>query len=78
MGELIHHWIQKIEYLFTFIFFLDLILGFRRAYINEKTGYEVICPNKIAIRYLKFYFWVDLLGCLPLDHYTDITFLRLL
>lgn len=32
----------------------------------------------IAKRYLKFYFWVDLLGCLPFDHFTNIASLHIL
>lgn len=57
--------LNQVHSIFDIIFFVDLVLGFRRAYINEKTGLQVICPKLIAIRYLKFYFWIDLLGCIP-------------
>lgn len=38
-----------IEYLVTIIFFMDIVLGFRRAYIDEKSGEHVMNPKLIAI-----------------------------
>lgn len=45
----------------------DVILGFRKAYLNEKTGTECRDPKLIAHRYLKGYFTVDLLSAIPFD-----------
>ena len=67
MGQKAKSQIEIVEYFIDSIFFLDLILGFCRAYINEKTGDHVTSHKLIAIKYLKFYFWFDLLGCLPFD-----------
>ena len=78
LGDRIKEWINNIDIVITTIFALDLLLGFRRAYINERTGDHVTCPRMIAKRYLKFYFWIDLLGLLKLDLFSDIKFLRLL
>lgn len=64
------------EYSIAIVFFIDLILGFFRAYINEKTGGYVNQPKLIAINYLKFYFWIDLLGCLPFDLLTETVSLQ--
>ena len=60
------------------LYAIDLLIGFRKAYFNELTGREVRDPKKIAIKYLKFYFWIDLLSGVPFDILTDNPILRLL
>jgi len=70
--------ISSFEYAIAAVFFLDLILGFRRAFVDVKTGKHVTCPKVIARRYLKFYFWIDLLGCMPLGVLSMIKTIRLL
>ena len=52
-------------------------MGFRKGYINDVTGKHVRDGKLIAIQYLKFYFWIDLLSCIPFDLFVDIMFLRL-
>ena len=59
--------IRVVDYLVKMIFALDILLSFRRAYLNERSGKEIRDPKLIAIRYLKFYFWVDLLSAIPFD-----------
>ena len=59
------------------IFAIDVIVGFRKAYLNDKTGRECRDPKLIAIQYLKFYFWIDLLSGIPFDIITNNPFLRL-
>ena len=49
------------------VFLIDLLLGFRKAYLNEQIGKEERDPWLIAKRYLKFYFWIDLVSALPYD-----------
>ena len=55
------------DYLIKTVFLIDVIIGFRKAYMNEKIGKEVRDPWLIAKRYLKFYFWIDLVSALPFD-----------
>lgn len=54
-------------YIIKAVFMIDLIIGFRKAYLNESIGTEVRDPWLIAKRYLKFYFWIDLVSALPFD-----------
>ena len=62
----------------TFVFILDVLLGFRMAYLNPKTGGEVRNPKLIAIMYLKSHFLVDLISAIPYELFTENEFLRLL
>ena len=64
--------------LITLVFSLDVLLGFRKAYLNEQTGSEVRDPKLIAIKYLKSHFFVDLISAIPFEMFTQNTFLRLL
>lgn len=48
-----------------------MILGFRKAFLNEKDGRECRDPNKIARKYLKSYFLIDLLSAVPFDLFID-------
>ena len=67
-----------IDFIIKTTFGVDLAIGFRKAFLNEKTGRECRDPKKIAIKYLKFYFWVDLLSGVPIDVITDNPILRLI
>ena len=40
------------DYLIKTVFMIDVIIGFRKAYINKKTGKEVRNPKLIAKKYL--------------------------
>lgn len=62
--------LEIIEYLSIAVFFIDILIGFCHAFINEKTGEQVTHPLLIAINYLKFYFWIDLLGFIPFSKIT--------
>jgi len=42
------------------------------------TGQEVRCPKKIAIRYLKFYFWIDMLSAVPFNLLSENKIVNLL
>jgi CRP-like cAMP-binding protein len=53
---------------FTDIFFiLDIFINFRTTIVNEKTGEDIYSSKKIALKYLKGKFWIDLLASLPFD-----------
>jgi len=68
---------QTIEVLMTItlcikaIFAVDIVICFRKAYKDSRTGQEVTNPYRIVINYLKFYFWVDLLSAIPFENITD-------
>ena len=49
------------------VFFTDILVNFRTTYINEKSGDEIMDFKKIAIKYLKGRFWIDLLASIPFD-----------
>jgi hypothetical protein len=59
-------------------FAFDIVLGFRKAYLNQKTGREVRDPKLIAKKYLKSHFIIDLLSGIPFELFTQNFFLRLL
>ena len=67
--------IYFVDTLISLIFGFDVLLGFRKAYL-EKNGTLVKDPVKIAKRYLKFYFWIDLVSAIPFDTFTDSGLLR--
>lgn len=46
---------------------MDLVLSFNLIFIDTTTGEKVKDRRRIARNYLKFWFWIDLLSCLPLD-----------
>ena len=49
------------------IFFVDIILTFRSAFFDKK---DKLIDNtrKIAISYLKFWFWLDILSIIPISY----------
>ena len=49
------------------LFFIDMILTFCTTYTHELTNVEVFDHKKIALKYLKSWFIIDLLSCLPFD-----------
>ena len=48
-------------------FLSDIVVNFRTAYLHEKTGDEISDPKKIAKKYIKTRFWIDLAASIPLD-----------
>ena len=48
------------------VFFIDIVLNFHTTYVGS--GGEVVSdPKVITINYLKSWFVIDLLSCLPYD-----------
>ena len=48
------------------VFFIDIVLNFHTTYVGS--GGEVVSdPKVIRINYLKSWFVIDLLSCLPYD-----------
>ena len=53
--------------LIDLIFIIDMIISFRTAYIDTESDEIITSPKKIAIRYLKFWFWIDFLAINPIE-----------
>jgi hypothetical protein len=49
------------------VFLVDIILTFCTTYTDSFTNVEVFDHKRIAIRYLKGWFAIDLISCLPFD-----------
>ena len=58
------------EYLLDFVFFLDCIFTFFTCFYGTNSEL-VVSHSKIAIRYLKFWFWIDILGFFPYEAFTN-------
>lgn len=74
MNPFAHHYKKNKAYFVIFLvdlfvdlfFFCDIVVNFRTTYIG-KNDMLVTCPKKIAIRYLRTYFIVDLVAAIPWD-----------
>jgi hypothetical protein len=51
----------------TAMFAIDILLSFNTGFVNEESGQFVSDRNKIAKRYLQFWFWIDMLATIPFD-----------
>lgn len=58
---------QYLDYAVDILFLVDLILNFFTAYEKDVNGVLVWVtkPKLIAIKYLKGWFWVDLIALIP-------------
>jgi hypothetical protein len=63
-----------INWLIDISFILDVFIGFRTSYVNEKTGQEITNCAKIATQYVSGRFWIDMLASLPFDLFSFILF----
>lgn len=54
-------------YLVDVIFYIKIFLGFHVAYVDTTTGLLELKAKKIALRYLKTNFALDLFSCLPIE-----------
>jgi hypothetical protein len=70
--------LDTITFLINLVYIIDVIIGFRKAYLNKKTGREVRDPKIIAIKYVKSHFVIDLLSGIPFELVSDKWYLRLL
>lgn len=65
-GEDPIEWI--VAYAFVDLSFLfDIILTFFSSFTDSNTSLEVTCHKRIAISYLKLWFWFDILSIIPID-----------
>jgi hyperpolarization activated cyclic nucleotide-gated potassium channel 2 len=58
-------------------FFVDMCVTFNTAYVDEETEKLIDDRRLIAQRYIYFWFWIDLISTIPIDHivqaYADVT-----
>ena len=61
-----HRRLTNFELANDFVFFGDMLLNFRTAYIDTQ-GNVVKEPAKITRKYIAFWFWIDLAASIPFD-----------
>ena len=59
------------ELIISIIFFFDILVGFNKVYYNKKNQYQ-ISRTKIAKKYLKLWFWIDLVAFIPFNMFFDL------
>lgn len=62
---------SNFDNLITALFGIDIIVAFNTAYLDSSTEKYVFRRRFIALEYLRFWFWVDLLAMIPFDGITD-------
>lgn len=50
-----------------YFFLIDIVLNFRTTYRTEFSNQEELSSKKIALNYIRGFFWIDLLSALPLE-----------
>ena len=50
---------------------IDVVIGFRKAFIVSKSGNMEQNTVNIAKNYIKFYFWIDFLAAIPFELFTS-------
>ena len=66
-GDSQNIYLNIVNWLIDISFIIDVVLGFRTSYVNEKTGVEITNSRKIVFQYLYGRFWIDLLASIPFD-----------
>jgi hypothetical protein len=62
-----------IDHILDSIFIIDLILNFFMSYEDAESGREIKDPKRITRNYLKTWFVLDLLACVPFDLVFSLT-----
>jgi hypothetical protein len=58
-------WEVVIDYIVTAMFMLDIVLNFNTGFYSK--GMLIVSRKQIALNYIKFWFWLDLLASFPYD-----------
>ena len=69
-----HNFFRYVDVVIDFLFFCDILINFRYAYINTKTGEEVRKGLPVAWNYIKTRFFIDLLATIPFDTLAGLFF----
>jgi hypothetical protein len=60
------------DYIVDLLFFVDIVVAFNTAYVDDLTEHVVIDRRKIALNYLKLWFWIDLASSIPFDSILEL------
>lgn len=60
--------LEALTLLIKVAYLVDIMISFKRAFVNPRTGIEERNLKQIAINYLKFFFWIDLVCVLPFSY----------
>lgn len=63
-----------VDSVIDFLFFIDICINFRYAFINPKTGVEIKDWKKIGMKYLTTRFTIDILSTIPFDNIVKYLF----
>jgi len=63
---------KAFQYFIEFYFYVDMLVSFRTAYVHD--GHIITSPSKIAKHYLRHWFWIDLLACIPFESIASSVF----
>ena len=62
-----------LEYIFDFLFFMDIVVTFWTTYVNKKTGMEIHNKCRIAIQYVFFgRFIIDVAATIPFELFINM------
>ena len=56
------------DFLIDLFFIIDLLLNFRSAYVDRKTGHIVTSSKRMALHYLRSWFFIDFFGTSLIFH----------
>jgi len=56
-----------LDFIINILFAVDIMVNFRSAYIDTKTGVEIKKSGKVALNYIKTRFFIDLIATVPFD-----------
>lgn len=57
----------NVDYMITAAFAFDILVNFNTSYLDPNTERYVVRRSKIAVNYMKFWFWADLVATVPFD-----------
>ena len=59
------------NFIVDLLFIIDIPINFRSAVVDKNTEEVISEPKKIAILYLKSWFWVDFVAAIPFEFLVD-------
>jgi hypothetical protein len=65
---------EVVEFVIDVVFIADIVIQFFTAYQDEVRDIVVTSPSHIRVRYLKGWFWFDVVSALPIDWFLQIKY----
>lgn len=66
--------VKMVDYFIDGLFFIDILCTFNTTYEDPVTEEVVTSRTKIAVHYLRFWFWVDICSTIPFDEIVQAMF----